>query len=355
MARLKKSHVRVLARASANVRMAQADDISAGATHRSAPMKNTPIKKKAPGPNKENRSSYPVVVRGERALTDAELPLHPWVTVTISTYHCPERLLLDAVQSILNQSYRHLRLVVVADGDPGATKCLSNIRDPRLLTHEYGPNRGQFFAHQLVALATDDPCFAIQDADDESPLNRIARQVELLVEHGADMVVTGVINHQGSKTWRLKSWPDAKQREDKSRIPFFGCHMGIYRTSSLLEVGGYLSGIRLGFDTMVLCILKHHGRMAFTDEPLYVRYVRPRSMTTSKETGLETERRRLDRLKLSALYDQVLSHANADDTRKLIEESIPSEVRDHLHREVQVLADRMRQQKTTIEDAARGE
>ena len=51
----------------------------------------------------------------------------PVLTVSMPTWRTPQ--LRDAVDSVLNQTFRHLRLVVVADGDDSVWQLLDDITD----------------------------------------------------------------------------------------------------------------------------------------------------------------------------------------------------------------------------------
>lgn len=64
------------------------------------------------------------------------------VTVLIPTYN-RLRYLPQAVQSVLNQTYPHLQVLVVNDGGPSVREIVSSFNDPRLTLLERKDNRGK--------------------------------------------------------------------------------------------------------------------------------------------------------------------------------------------------------------------
>lgn len=217
------------------------------------------------------------------------------VTVTISSYQDPPGALRRATESILDQTYENIQLVVCSDGDPEALREIDDIEDPRLVLYTFEENRGQFYAHDVVLRATADPFFAIQDGDDLSPPHRIARQVELLVNREGDLVVNR-LRCVGGKRFGI---PPRIRPGDEMRVP--GSHVGMFKTQALLDVGGYYNGLRMGYDSLVVALVHRFGRTVATQEFLYDRTIRAGSMTQKRSTGMRSQARAKARGKLLSL------------------------------------------------------
>src|SRR5690606_4514374 len=98
----------------------------------------------------------------------------PTVVVSIPCFGC-HRYIARSVESILQQTYTDIQVVVVNDGDPRPPwEALSHIDDPRLVRFSLPENYGPYFAHAVVLAATSSPYFLVQDADDWSDPERIA-------------------------------------------------------------------------------------------------------------------------------------------------------------------------------------
>lgn len=203
------------------------------------------------------------------------------VTVHISTWRCPGDLLKRAIESILKQTYENFRLVITPDGDlPALADLVDYQEDERVLIHPFETNRGQFFAHDVVARATGDHFLALQDADDVSAPNRLEAQVRLVVDKQADVALSAMQNIR------------AGRRLSTVRPQAGSVHLGTYRTKSLLEVGGYYSDVRLGYDTFVVLAMNRYARVAYSNEVHYYRHHRLDSMTNNAATGHGSPARR---------------------------------------------------------------
>lgn len=106
----------------------------------------------------------------------------PRVSVILPVYN-GEEFLHDSVESILNQSFDDLELIVINDGSSdGTATILDAIQDPRLrVVHQ--ANQGLALSlNKGIALARGE-YIARQDADDVSLPDRLAKQVAYLDTH----------------------------------------------------------------------------------------------------------------------------------------------------------------------------
>lgn len=124
---------------------------------------------------------------------------HPLVSVLIPSFNAGSYL-IEAVNSILNQSYSNLEVIVIDDGSTDASiDTIINIRDKRLkiITQE---NSGKSAAlNNAIKIATGE-YIAIQDADDLSYPTRIEEMVNVMVNnHDIGMLFSGhdiIINNR---------------------------------------------------------------------------------------------------------------------------------------------------------------
>ena len=118
------------------------------------------------------------------------------VAVSIPYYRCKSSI-RRAVESILGQTYTQLRVIVVNDGDPDPPwDALADIRDPRLVCFDLPVNRRRYFAYAVVLNAISEPYFLIQDADDWSEPDRLARRMQALHEQRADAAVSSFYRYE---------------------------------------------------------------------------------------------------------------------------------------------------------------
>ncbi|MEZ5406640.1 MAG: glycosyltransferase family A protein [Acidimicrobiales bacterium] len=131
----------------------------------------------------------------EEVLSD---PARPRLTVVMTVYNGLPYL-QDAVESVLDQTYRGFRLIVVDDGSTdGSGQYLDGITDPRLVV-VHQANQGQHkAANRGIALAEGD-LIARMDADDVAQPDRLAKQVAFLDANPQVGLVGGQILRMGAR------------------------------------------------------------------------------------------------------------------------------------------------------------
>lgn len=230
----------------------------------------------------------------------------PRVTVSLAYYGCRDHI-RQAVTSILGQTYDHLRLVVVNDGDPNPPwDLLDDIDDPRLIRFDLSANRGRYAADDIVLAATDDPLFLLQDADDWSAPDRLEKLLHRLRETNAEAVFSDHTIHRSNG----RTTPETHRKIVEPLTDAFrhrAHHHALYATGALRRIGGYDGGFRIGYDTLLVNLLRMTASVANLDEAVYHRRVRPGSLTQNAETGYYSARRRRVSDDLRTIYATALS------------------------------------------------
>ena len=102
----------------------------------------------------------------------------------IMPVHNAMPFLPDAIASIISQTYRAFRLLIVDDGSTDDSKdYLKTLSDARVSVISSPKRCGQGSARNLALAQCDTEYTAFMDADDVSLPNRLARQVQFLDEH----------------------------------------------------------------------------------------------------------------------------------------------------------------------------
>lgn len=103
----------------------------------------------------------------------------PLISVILPVYN-GEKYLLEAVQSILNQTYSNFELIVVNDGSKDKSEeIIKNIKDPRIVYH-YKNNSGLADSLNYGISLSKGYYIARQDQDDISYPTRFEKQVDFL-------------------------------------------------------------------------------------------------------------------------------------------------------------------------------
>lgn len=108
------------------------------------------------------------------------------VSVIIPTYN-RSYVLLRSIDSVLNQTYRNIELIVVDDGSTDNTQeLLFNIADERLKVVKTSGKTGANNARNLGVKHAKGELIAFQDSDDEWLLDKLEKQLNFLEKSGAD-------------------------------------------------------------------------------------------------------------------------------------------------------------------------
>jgi glycosyltransferase involved in cell wall biosynthesis len=232
------------------------------------------------------------------------------VTACIPHYRC-RPYIARAVESLLAQTHRDLTVVVVNDGDPDPPwPELAHIDDPRLVRYSLLANRGCFFAEAVVHNATSAPYFLIQDADDWSAPYRIEcllNRLDLDRSEFAASAQPQCVAHDGRYEILNVLWRNVKPRLTAT-FEHICSHVGLFRTQSLREIGGYYAGFRVGYDAVLPSLMLMTGRISHVSLPLYYRLKRPESLTYSPQTGIGSSYNKTSMQHIAALYQECFGH-----------------------------------------------
>lgn len=205
-----------------------------------------------------------------------------------------------AVDLLLGQTYRELRVVVTRDGGRiSPWQFLSDISDPRLVRFELPKNRGRYYVDSVALAANPFELFSVHDSDDWSNSTRFETMVEALAE--ADAVCDGFYRHGlNEATERYVPKPQMIGYRSGRSLWHFAHHKGIWRTEKI-RILGMGPTFRVGWDTYLM----HFAALCLKVEWLkYLGYHQQRrkgSLTQSSATGIASKHRaeaikRLDEL-----------------------------------------------------------
>ncbi len=123
--------------------------------------------------------------RKAKMTKDEEQPL---VSVIIPAYN-RAKTVREAVQSVLSQSYETLEVILVDDGSTDDTKAvIESMKDPRL-QYVYQTNAGACAARNRGAALAKGEYIAFHDSDDHWHPDKLEKQMRILREKQADVVV----------------------------------------------------------------------------------------------------------------------------------------------------------------------
>jgi len=110
----------------------------------------------------------------------------PLVSVILPVYN-DETNIENSINSILNQTYKNIELLIYNDGSNDSTqKIISNIDSPLIKIFSNNKNIGLTKALNFLISKSSGEIIARQDSDDISYLDRIEKQVDYLLSNKLD-------------------------------------------------------------------------------------------------------------------------------------------------------------------------
>ena len=236
----------------------------------------------------------------------------PLVSV-VMTAHDAAAYVETAVRSILDQSYRNLELVVVDDASTDATPDILEMlerRDPRLRAIVKTGNDGTYVAKNLGLLQARGAYVALQDADDWSHPDRLAKSVAVL-EARPDVV--------GLTTDWLRMTSDGEVVvKAGGQIAHVCCISLVFRREPVLRRVGFFDSVRIEADMEYIRrmgLAFGPGAVLRLRWPLLFGRSRSDSLTASEEFGLTrtgyTEPRRLYQAAYKAWHARIAAGASS--------------------------------------------
>ena len=134
----------------------------------------------------------------------------PLISVVMPTYNASDAFLKEAVESILNQSFRDFEFIIIDDGSTNDTPAyLNSLTDPRIQILRNERNIGITRSLNIGFRAAQGKYIARMDSDDVSMPDRLEKQFAFMESH-PDVTVCGSMLSR----YKGDAVPDRKKTED---------------------------------------------------------------------------------------------------------------------------------------------
>lgn len=126
------------------------------------------------------------------------------VSVVIPTYN-REKTIIRAINSVLNQTYENIEVIVVDDcsTDNTSETITKYVQDKRVRYHKLNKNSGACVARNEGVKLSLGKFIAFQDSDDIWLPNKLDEQMDFLINGGFDFVTCGFIRKSNNKITKL--------------------------------------------------------------------------------------------------------------------------------------------------------
>ncbi|MDR7240804.1 glycosyltransferase [Neobacillus drentensis] len=240
------------------------------------------------------------------------------ISIVMTVYN-GEEFVRDAVQSILNQTYRNFEFIIVDDCSTDQTRqVLAGFKDKRLKIYNLNENKGQTYSLNYgIDRASGDWIFR-QDADDISLPKRLAYQVAFIKRNPDTVAVGTQIKAIPSKrttdenSLRAIEWSNTLlTREEIKKFRFIAppvVHGSVaFSKKAFIEAGRYNEKYRIGQDLDLWIRLLEVGPIDKVPKVLYHYRVDPESISRKDESKTCRES-----LTISSFYIRKMLHSELE-------------------------------------------
>lgn len=222
----------------------------------------------------------------------------------VVTHYCQPDLLGVAVQSLLDQTYPNLNVCVVDDCTPDSDWIGRNstvLASSRVRVFRSSRNVGTYQLKNRIFQQIGSPLVMFQDADDYSRPDRLAKQLEAMIGHGADLVgcrfAESIDNEFDPARFNRHEFPSSNLPERLTLRYMLGKKWlslhptWLVKTALLKRVNFFDGRFRVGADDLLLyhCILA--GKAINCPEQLYYKRNHGGSLTNDGSTGHDSDYR----------------------------------------------------------------
>lgn len=249
--------------------------------------------------------------------------------LVVIPYWRSKETLQESVDSILHQSYHDYEIIIVNDGDQESPRDFI-LPHKRLRFFDLSENRGRYFIDAMCVMANPHEYYLPHDSDDISSYDRLFHLMRARIKSGADVIYHAqkVITRTGRKY--IESYPLLKQPQSHI-MRHLAHHSGLYTTNTLRSIGSYHPDFRIGYDTLLVNLIKMKYKIAMSPRVLYTRIIRDNSLTTAVDTGFNSVHRRQTIADLQRLYRKC--YEDPANIKHIIEKSIKPDTIKTLKRE----------------------
>lgn len=168
--------------------------------------------------------------------------MNPLVSIILPVYNC-ENYIREALESIINQSYNNIEIIIINDGSvDNSLQIINSIKDDRIKIFSSEKNKGLIYSLNLGLQHSKGEFIARMDADDIALSNRIEEQVNFLIKNvDVDLCGTWAETFSGDKITGIWKQPISKKEIDCSLL-FFASFIHptiMFKKSSAIEVNFY--------------------------------------------------------------------------------------------------------------------
>ena len=209
------------------------------------------------------------------------------ISVIIPTYN-RAHLIKKSVESVLNQTYKNLELIIVDDGSTDNTKeIIEYINDERIVYIKQAKNLGASAARNNGIDLAKGKYIAFQDSDDTWLLDKLEKQINALNKNNADVVCSKMFVYGNLlKRKTPKNISEGFLKEDT--LPLGISNGALFGKREVFLENKFNTTIKCIEDFEIALRIKQKYSIYFMDEALINYYIQKDSISSNYEIILDS-------------------------------------------------------------------
>ena len=245
------------------------------------------------------------------------------ISVVIPTYN-REQYIERAVQSVLEQTYSNLELIIVDDGSTdGTEELVAGMSDPRIRYVRQETNRGASAARNKGVECANGELVAFQDSDDRWYPDKLAVQMEYWEAHPECSLIYSayVLHRPNGETVRVPyagTWGNLEGDIFSTLLVnnTVGTPTMLFKKACFTELGGFDEGMECLEDWEMALRFAERYRIGFVEQPLMEAFLLRGGVSSSTSNFYLNRCRMIARYKKAlierGLFDEVVGNILLD-------------------------------------------
>ena len=218
---------------------------------------------------------------------------NPTISVIMSVYNTPKEYIKEAIESILNQTYRDFEFLIINDhSNEETTNYLYTFNDPRILIINNDTNLGLTKSLNKALKIAKGDYIARMDSDDIAYPNRFEKQLDYIKKHpeyiaiGSDFIL--------SNTQQRVTKANMPKEVRRARMFFYNeglCHPTAFINSTLLKKHNitYNEEVLKAQDYALWVDILKYGDIGNINEPLLTYRIHDKQITKAFSNQMSYE------------------------------------------------------------------
>ncbi len=208
------------------------------------------------------------------------------ISVITPAYNC-DKYILESLNSILNQTYSNIELLIADDASTDNTrKIIDSLKDSRIKTYHNKINKGYLETCNMLLSKAKGELIAFQDADDISDIDRFEKQIDYLNKDSSVDVIGSnaiIINSNGDILYKTNWEKDVNKAIFNIQFPFI-TNSWLLKRKVYDKIGGYKEYFKIGFEDFYwAALVAEKYKIVNMDEYLYFYRKHKNSMSSNSK------------------------------------------------------------------------